>query len=132
MHDFNPGIASSGLFWTVRLSDGALSTSGNSARLRVENFPVVDSFVFLGPTEVPATVSFDVTWTATGGVTHFTPGSSDPTDPTNFEGEFRLATATGSFSGRNSDGFKFSAANSTSEGVFAEMGKERNGVFLKK
>ena len=101
------------------------------ATLSMTNVPVVDSFEFLGPNEVPATVSFQVTWAATGEATHYTPGSSDPADPSNFEGDFYLqTTATGSFSGSES-GFTFqSDPGATSAGVFAEMGKERNGTFL--
>jgi hypothetical protein len=69
-------------------------------------------------------------WTASGDVHHHEPGSSDPTDPTNFEGEFRPATAKGTFSGSEL-GFSFTASAS-SESTFAEMGDERNGMFLKK
>lgn len=90
----------------------------------------MDSFVFLGETEVPATVSFDITWAASGDLRHLRPGSSDPTDLTNVFGEFRLATAVGSFSGSTQD-FSFEATGASSEGVFAEMGRERNGFFLR-
>lgn len=101
--------------------------------LHVENVSVTDgSFFFLPPpTDIPSTVSFDIMWTAFGKVRHLRPSSSEPTDPTNFAGEFRFATATGSLSGRHSDcGFTFESPDATSEGLFAEMGTERNGVFL--
>jgi hypothetical protein len=102
---------------------------GLMARLHVVDAPVIDDFTFLAPGGVPATVSFDLTWTASGKVEHFRPQSSDPADPTNFAGEFRNAVATGSFSGSES-GFSFTATGS-SAGIFAEMGTERNGVFLR-
>src|SRR5207237_1837144 len=96
--------------------------------MHLEHVPLVDSFVFLGPDAVPATVDLDVTWRADGGVEHFRPGSSDPLDPTNFAAEFRPALATGSFAGE-SRGLEFSG-NASSDGIFGEMGHERNGVFV--
>jgi hypothetical protein len=93
--------------------------------------PVIDNYFFLGPGDDPSTVSLDVSWTSYGKERHLRPGSSDPTDPTNFAGEFRFATATGSFSGSNPDeGFTFQADDASSEGIFAEMGTERNGFFV--
>jgi len=129
LHDFNPGIADSGLFWTVRVPDSALTIEGSIARLQV-NASLVDTFTFLGPGPSNATVSFDVTWTSSGKMTHFTPGSLDPADPTSFAAEFRDATAVGSFSGSNELGFSFTASHASSEEVFARMGTERNGSFL--
>lgn len=128
LHDFNGGIQPSGLFWIVQVPDDALKMEGLSVKLHVENAQVIDDFQFLAPGAVPATVSFDMTWTAMGAVTHFRPQSSDPTDPTNFAAEFRSAIATGSFSGSEA-GFSFTATGS-SAGIFAEMGTERNGLFL--
>jgi len=78
----------------------------------VEHASVVDNFQFLGP----------------GAVQHFQPQSSDPTDPTNFAADFRPATGTISFSSSEL-GFSFTGTG-TSEGIFAEMGREGNGLFL--
>ncbi len=103
----------------------------DSVRLRVSDIPVVDSFVIFGETEVAATVSFDITWTPVSDVRRLTPGSDDPTDPTNFAAELQFAVATGSFSGSNAEGFSFTATGASSEGIFAEMGHERNGRFLR-
>jgi len=129
-HDFDPGIAASGLFWTIRVPDGALTIEGRTARLHV-NATLVDTFFFLGPGPYAnATASFDVTWVSSGKMTHFAPGSLDPTDPTSFAGEFRDATAVGSFSGSNELGFSFTATHASSEEIFARMGTERNGSFL--
>jgi hypothetical protein len=75
---------------------------------------------------VPATVSIHMKWTARGDVHEHEPGASGPTDPAHFD--FRLAVATGTFSGSEL-GFSFTGSAS-SEGVFAEMGHERNGLFL--
>jgi hypothetical protein len=100
----------------------------------VESLPVVDSFTIFGPVEVPATVSFDITWTGMGPVRHLRPGSTDPEDPTNLAAEFRDATAVGSFSGTSltmPGGVPFSfQGDASTEFTWAEMGKERNGFFL--
>jgi len=128
VHDFNAGISHSGLFWTVPIPDEALVVRGQTARLHLRNLKVVDSFTFLGSTEVPATVSFDIIWRATGKMLHFRPESSDPADPHHFAGNFRLAVATGSFSGSEA-GLSFEGNGSSAE-TFGELGRERNGVFL--
>jgi hypothetical protein len=133
VHDFNADIADSGLFWTIQIPDQALlvSKNGKSATLHLEDVSVIDSFVFLGENSVPATVTFDITWTGSGARHHFKPGSDDPTDPTNFNGKFRFGVATGTFSGSNSDAFSFTSdPGASSEGVFAEIGTESNGLFI--
>jgi hypothetical protein len=107
-----------------------VSPDGKSATLHVKNAAVIDSFQFFGPNPVPATVSFNIKWVATGKTTHFVPGSSDPTDPTNFDGHFyKHVVATGRLSGKEL-GFSFKSDLTTSEGAFAELGTERNGAFL--
>ena len=96
VHDFNADIADSGLFWTIAIPDGALTVSRNlkTAHLHLEDVDLIDSFQFLGENSVPATVSFDITWTGQGARHHYKPGSSDPTDPTFFDGKFREGVAT--------------------------------------
>jgi hypothetical protein len=108
-----------------------VSANKKTATLHLEDVSIIDSFQFLGEDSVPATVSFDVTWTGSGPRHHFKPGSNDPTDPTNFDGKFRFGVATGTFSGSNSDGFSFTSdPGATSEGAFAEIGTESNGLFI--
>lgn len=134
VNDFNPGIASSGLFWTTQVPDRVLEIRGRSVRLHAENVPVVDDQTFLGGVNNPAIVSFDVTWVSFGKVRHLRPVSDDPTDPKSFAGEFRLAVSTGTFSGTNSvTGFSFTSTGATTDDPdgFAEMGTERNGFFLR-
>ena len=128
LHDFNGGIQPSGLFWIVQVPDDALEIEGETAELNVEHASVVDDFQFFATDFVPATVSIHMKWTARGDVHEHEPGASGPTDPAHFDGDFRLAVATGTFSGSEL-GFSFTGSAS-SEGVFAEMGHERNGLFL--
>ena len=133
-HDYNPGIAPSGLFWTGRVPDEAFTRDDDTATIALTDFPVVDSFQIFSGVEVSATVTYDLTWTASGRVRHLRPGSSDPTDPTNLAGAFRFAIATGNFAGTSltmagGEPFSFEGSGS-SEPFWAEMGTERNGSFL--
>ena len=141
-HHFNGGIAPSGLTWTIQVPDSALTVSqdGKEATLHVESASVVDDLQRFGGANIPATISFDITWTATGPRDHYRSGSTDPTDPRNFDGKFRIALATGTLSGSNAEGFSFATVDSASTakvssvlGIpgWAEMGIERNGSFLK-
>ncbi len=99
--------------------------------MRAEDVAVIDSFTFGGPVQVPASVSFSIEWEATGPAVPRGKGGSVPaTDPGAFRGEFAPALATGSFSGRElAFSFRSEAGVSTAR-AYAEMGRERNGVFL--
>jgi hypothetical protein len=134
VHDFNGGIQPSGLFWVVELPEDALRVSrdGRRATVRADRVPVVDSFQFFGPIEVPASVNFTVTWEATGDRQARGRGTAvPPTDRAAFLGRIANARSTGSFSG-SEIGFSFRSdpGVSTDRG-FAEMGTERNGIFLR-
>ena len=130
LHDFNGGIQPSGLFWIVQVPDSALTMEGLTVKLHVVNANVIDDFQFFAPGGVPATVSYDVTWTATSNMQILKPLSSDPMDPSNFAAQLHPAIATISFSGSEA-GFSVKGTGS-SQGIFAEMGTEQNGVFLGK
>jgi hypothetical protein len=129
VHDFNGHISQSGLFWIVPVPDYALFVSNGTARLHLTEEGTIDNTFFFGPGTEFASATFDVTWTPTGKVQHFRPGSDDPTDPSNFAADIRFATATGSFTVVQ-NGVTFTINNASSAGVFAEMGTERNGSFL--
>jgi hypothetical protein len=131
VHDFNPGILPSGLFWVVQLARDAFTVShdGRRATLEAEDACVLDSFQFLGPNSVAASVSFRVRWQATGPRERRGSGTAVPaTDPAAFLGRFAPARATGAFSG-SEVGFGFTGRGTT-DGTFAELGPERNGVHL--
>ena len=91
---------------------------------------LVDSRTFLGPVEFPGEVSIDISWTATGAPTLHLPGSTDPTDPRSWYGVMSVALATANFSGLTNRGFHFTANNQSSAQRWAEMGTEKNGVFI--
>ena len=84
------------------------------------------------PSGVPATVSFQITWTGHRGHQRHGRGRTAPAaSPGAFVGRFlRKTTATGSFSGTET-GFTFSSdATPVAKSIFAELGVERNGTFL--
>jgi hypothetical protein len=133
VHDFNGGIQPSGLFWIVQLPDDAfrISRNGRRATLQAEGLSVIDSFQFGGPVSVPATISLNVTWDATGDRVSRGKGSAvTPSDPAAFLARFASARSTASFTGSEL-GFSFRSnpGVSTDRG-YAELGTERNGSFL--
>ena len=133
MHDFNGGIYPSGLFWTVAFPDGAVALSDNNRRLQVRasDVVVIDAFQGLGPKQIPARVSFDVAWVATGPTTAVGQGTAvPPNDPAAFLGQHREARSTGTFAGQEWD-FQFqSNGQASTDRGYAEIISERNGVFL--
>jgi len=99
----------------------------------VKDLPVIDSFQFFGPSDTPALVDFRVEWEATGSpVTRGLGSTVAPTDPRAFLGEIATAVSTASFSG-SEIGFEFETIRraTTSPRGYAQIGTERNGVFLK-
>jgi hypothetical protein len=132
-HDYTPGIASSGLFWTIQVPDKAVSISAHTVSIALEDVPVIDSFVIFGPNPVPATCSFQYSLEATGEVRHLEPASSDPNDRFSLRGLFRDAAGSGTFSAQSitmPGGAPFSFENAVAVAVWAEIGSERNGSFI--
>jgi hypothetical protein len=105
---------------------------GCRAVLHVRNLPLIDTFQFFGPSDAPGLVDFRVEWEATGPAEVRGRGKAvDPTDPGAFLGDIAPAISTGWFSGEEI-GFAFEtkgAASSSPRG-YAQVGRERNGVFL--
>jgi hypothetical protein len=133
VHDFNGGVLKSGLFWTLPVDQDALwiSHSGRRAVLDAEDVGVMDSFEFGGPLATPATMSLHVEWSATAPpVQRGEGGTAGPTDQGAFLGSIAVAESTASFSG-SALGFAFrSNSDVSTEHTYAQLGRERNGVFL--
>ena len=108
-----------------------MTNNGSEATVRATDVPVLDQFQFMGPSLVPATVSIQVHWEAIGAVRSIGSGNTvPPNDPAAFLGQFARARAVGSFSGSEL-GFRFqSDPGVSSDRGYAELGHERNGVFL--
>ena len=115
----------------MELPDDAFKVShdGRRATLEAKDVCVLDSFQFGGPVTVPASVNFKIRWEATGRFERRGSGSDVPaTDPAAFLGRFADARSTATFSG-SEVGFSFNGRADTKSG-FAQLGPERNGVFL--
>jgi hypothetical protein len=110
--------------------NGAVRITGDSLTIHLHNVAVTDQFQFPGGTgNIPATVSFDITYTKSGMPRRVRPTSSDPLSPFTWAGKMWMATNSGTFSVAYNDG-SFSAHGSfSSSGNFGEMGMERNGSF---
>jgi hypothetical protein len=133
VHDINGGVLASGLFWTLPLDDNALHVSDDRRRsvLDVDDIQVIESYRLFGPNTTPATLSFHIEWQATGPfVERGKDATVAPTDPAAFLARFAVARSTAEFE-VSEFGFSFRSdpGVSTDQG-FAEMGLERNGVFL--
>ncbi len=132
VHDFNGGILASGFFWTVpaRERDLRVSRDGRRAVLEMRDVPVVDSFQFFGPNQIPATVSFRSEWRATGRFEQRGSGATvPPEDPAAFLGDIAPARSTVHCSGEEW-GFSFTSDLAGTDRGSAQIGRSRNGVFL--
>ena len=125
-----------------------ISPDGNTLTIHLENVPVVDAFTFpppipnnIAPDEVNispyqlirARTSFDITYTKTPGTARrIRPSTDDPLSPLNWAGKMWDATNSGSFSVAYDDGTFSASGTFDSAGNFGEMGKERNGFFVRR
>ena len=130
IHDFNPGIAANGLFWTIRIPDESVdvdlddATASLQVRNRdIEDYKTLANALADGPS-VEATVSFSVWWRGVKKRFH----ASDSTN--RFRAHFIEDWAKIEWSACEK-GFTFHSDQAhTSKTVFAEIGSERNGVFF--
>jgi hypothetical protein len=132
IHDFNGDITPfpDGTFWTVPVpSDSVeIELEDREARMRVSRLKIPDYFnvgnaladgAQLG--EVDSTVSFEIRWSGGGA-------RKTITDGVNFEAVVVENTVTTRWSAAEK-GFSFESQTFSQE--FAEIGRERNGVFLR-
>lgn len=140
-HDFEPGIAPSGLFWTIPIASSAIDVDPGSgrARLTAREVSVPDYHDFFnailggGPAPVPSHVSFDVRWPGHGERRRI----RDETF--GFTGHYVTSATTISFTASNDgSGVSYTSDpegqyNPTVEEFGAgppAVGHERNGVFF--
>lgn len=138
IHDFEPGIAPSGLFWTVPFPADQVSIDlgSGTASYEATNWAINDYTNFgnaIGDATppipvIPAMVSFKVNWTANGKPTQL-PNKATPT--TGFAGLFINSSAQVWWSAEEpTAAFRFvsdpAASSWTISGV---IGKEQNGRF---
>jgi hypothetical protein len=137
-HDFNPGIDSRGLFWTVAVPERltSIDLENGTARFHANNMAIPDYHDFPNSigvrtppiATIPSFVSFDMRWKAKPDAK-----LTRLTDTTNhFRGRFLDSNATITWSAKQpSTGFTFkSAPANTSKTISGVIGHERNGKFF--
>jgi hypothetical protein len=141
-HDWEPGIAPSGLFWTIPIPPRALDVEPGTgeACLRARNLAVDDHHDFPnsvfggGPAPVPAHVSFDVRWEGHGERTRIRD------DTFGFTGRYVTGPATIDFTASNdgagvtytSDrGGQYNPGPEEGGAGSPAVGHERNGIYFR-
>ena len=117
------------MFWVVQVPDDAVQINGNTLTINVENVAVTDNLFFFGPGAAPATLSFSITYTASGAP-RTVEAKSDALGPFRWEGTMTPATNSGTFSVAYTDGSFTSSGSFSSSGSFGQMGTERNGSYV--
>jgi hypothetical protein len=127
VHDFNPGIEESGLFWTAPIDGGGVkvnlhdgTASMHVVDLEVEDYGNVVNALQDGPS-VEASVSFDVHWS---GVKERRPIRNPDVG---FVGEYVFNSSTAVWSASEAH---FAFQSDPLGNGFGVIGHERNGVFF--
>jgi len=125
------------LFWTAALPEDSVEVDFDegSAEMSASNVHVIDfgnignALFGGGPAPIPATTSFRVRWTSGSGEDE---GDVDPVHiaDANHAGEFVTNTAQMEWSATVGPYHFVSDPIDTSSSAFAEIGRERNGIFL--
>jgi hypothetical protein len=135
VHDFNGGIGSNGLFWTIQVPDDAVKITDDTVTISLKNVAIIDQLQFNfgeGAFGIPATVSFDITYQKTPDtLRRVRPTSTDPLSPFGWAGKMWMATNSGTFSVAYKDGSFSAHGRFSSAGNFGELGTEKNGSFVR-
>jgi hypothetical protein len=119
------------VFWILQIPDDAVVISDDTVTLHLENVDVADEIAFLGTVRVPSKLSLDITYTKSGEPREIRPKhGADPLGAFDWAGEMWMATNSGSFAVSYNDGTFSATGRFSSSGMFGEVGRERNGVFL--
>jgi hypothetical protein len=140
LHSYDPGIAPTLALWVIAIPEGAAKSDLNDGRaeLHLRNIcSVFDAFSVpnsltpahpLGNIVSAAIESLDLTWS---GITRSIIGFSDPVNQ--FSGDFFETSAsinvTVQTQKSTGHGFRF-VSSATTTVNFAQIGRERNGVFF--
>lgn len=128
-HDFNSGI-DNGLFWTKRIPDSSVEIhlDKNRAMMRVQTIELEDYHDVVnalqdGPSK-EAVASFTVHWSGHNTTQHIHDAKQQ------FRGTYSLGKVTVEWKAEEAGLTYETDPASTSETVFALLGRERNGVFF--
>jgi hypothetical protein len=130
IHDFNPGITESGLFWTIPIPEdtikvnfGAGKASFQASDVEVEDYHDVVNALMDGP-EVDAEVSWDIRWSHPMGRTKLRNAENG------FTGQFAQTVAQIAWAGQTDTATFVSDPAETSVNEFSLLAHERNGIFF--
>jgi hypothetical protein len=130
IHDFNPGITESGLFWTIAIPANSISVNfaAGKASFRVSDIDVEDYHDVVNAlndgTSVPGTVSWEIQWSHAMGRTKIRDAEN------NFVGDFVQTVAQTAWSGETATAKFVSDPAATSVNEFSLLAHERNGAFF--
>lgn len=134
VHDFEPGIAENGLFWTIPVAPGMVDVDAatGAARYVGRNVPVPDFHDFFnavaGGPSVPSRVDFEVTWTGAGPAQHIADATFG------FVGDYVPASARITFAAANDRSTVVYRSDPDLSGQSSPLtpvvGSERNGRFV--
>jgi hypothetical protein len=132
VHDFEPGILPSGLFWTIPISPLMLDANPGAGRARfrahqlaVPDFHDILNAVSPSPASKPGHVSFDVHWTGNA------PRTKIRDNVFGFRGHYTSGEARISFSVRDDDSDVVYQSDADGQRtVSGGVGHEHNGVFF--
>ena len=130
IHDFNPGITESGLFWTIAVPESSISVNFAAGKasfhvddLAVEDYHDVVNAVNDGAS-VDARVSWNIQWAHPMGRTKIRDAG------TGFAGDFVQNMAQTAWRGQTESAQFVSDPANTSVNEFSLLAHERNGVFF--
>ena len=128
LHDLNPGILPSGLFWTIEIPEESIQVNLGKGRASMEadDVPILDD-IYGNPPPTPGSVSFKVVWS---GVDERLKIRNDDPIYGGFAGTFIRNTAQMEWTANVGDFTFVSAPLVTSSSSFAEIGHERNSIFF--
>jgi hypothetical protein len=130
VHDYNPGIAENGLFWTIPFpEEGAwIDLASGKAEMHALSLEIPDTYTFFnaaarGPQEM-AQVSFDVWW--------HSPSATEQVrnDEQGFAATLLEVESAISFSAESENFAFISDPPDKSQALYARIGFEANGAFL--
>jgi hypothetical protein len=130
IHDYNPGITNSGLFWTIAVPDESVHAEleDAEAEFRLTNLAITDygnipnGLFHIAPPK-PGEVSFDIRWSGAKNRGTFTDAGQ------RFTMNFVQTSASISWHGRTGSD-TFHTTDGAQTAVFAQIARQRSGAFF--
>lgn len=130
IHDYNPGITSGGLFWTIAVPDDSVQAEFTEAEaefklseLAITDYGSIPNGLFHFAPPTAGEVSFDIRWT--GATNHGTFTNAGQ----RFTMNFVQTGASISWRGRTGSD-TFHTTDGTQVAVFAQIARQRSGAFF--